>query len=145
MNNFTLAVSAAFLAASVQSYDLDKYSINAEKQVNMPTTNGDYAEIDIETDGVSQKYYVAATFAKTEGDATDYFVPANGRGYITTTPTLDPKNPQYFLPNLKNAAVEWDIDLSQHECGCIAAFYLVSMPGVKSDGSLWMETDGFGY
>ena len=61
------------------------------------------------------------------------------------SPTLDPKNPDYFLPNLKNASVEYDVDLSNHECGCIAAFYLVSMPGRNSSGDLWMETDSFGY
>lgn len=34
-------------------------------------------------------------------------------------------NPHYFLPNLLGGSVEYDVDLSQHECGCIAAFYLV--------------------
>ncbi len=75
----------------------------------------------------------------------DYVTPADGRGYISTSATLDQSNPSYFKPNLLGGSVEWDVDLSNHECGCIAAFYLVSMPGKDAAGDLWMETDGWGY
>ena len=94
-------------------------------------------------DGVSKTYYVAAPFS-TAGDR-NYKVPANGRGYISGSPSLDQSNPDYFRPNLLGGSVEYDVDLSHHECGCIAAFYLVSMPGKHEDGSLWMNTDGWGY
>ena len=72
-------------------------------------------------------------------------MPADSRGYLLETPKLDSTNPQYFKMNLKDYAVEYDVDLSDHDCGCIAAFYLVSMPGVDEDGKLWMDTDDYGY
>jgi len=86
---------------------------------------------------------VAAPFSSAGG--TNYKVPSNGRGYISLSSSLNPSNPDYFRPNLLGGSVEYDVDLSHHECGCIAAFYLVSMPGKHEDGSLWMETDGWGY
>ena len=72
-------------------------------------------------------------------------VPSNGRGYLAETPDLDMSNPKYWTPNLLGGSVEYDIDLSNHECGCIAAFYTVMMPGKKPDGSMWIDTDGWGY
>lgn len=49
------------------------------------------------------------------------------------------------MPNLADSVIEWDVDLSEKECGCIAALYLVSMPGKNEDGSLRMDSDGYGY
>lgn len=102
-----------------------------------------FSPITIAIDGVQETFYVAAGF-QSKGGA-DYVVPWNGRGYVSKTPTLDQSNPQYFKPNLLGGSIEWDIDLSHHECGCIAAFYLVGMPGKDHDGNLWMNTDGWGY
>lgn len=74
-----------------------------------------------------------------------YKVPSNGRGYISESPSMDFGNPDYFKPNMLGGSIEYDVDLSNHECGCIAALYTVSMPGKRSDGSLWMDTDKWGY
>lgn len=87
--------------------------------------------------------YAAASFGA--GGGNNYTCPANGRGYLSTTASLDFSNPQYYKPNLLGGSVEWDVDLSRHECGCIAAFYLVSMPGHYENGTNWMNTDGWGY
>ena len=95
--------------------------------------------VDCKTD----TYYVAAGFSSKGGS--DYVIPADARGYISTTSSLDSSNPSYFRPNLLGGSVEWDVDLSDHECGCLATFYLVSMPGKDADGNLWMDTDGWGY
>mmetsp|Transcript_17525 Transcript_17525/g.22210 ORF Transcript_17525/g.22210 Transcript_17525/m.22210 type:complete len:102 (-) Transcript_17525:593-898(-) len=97
----------------------------------------------MEVDGQKDTYYVAAGFKSAGGE--NYQVPADGRGYISTTSSLNKSKPSYFKPNLLGGSVEWDVDLSEHECGCIAAFYLVSMPGVDQNGDLWMTTDGWGY
>ena len=129
------------LFASVQAIMYEKYS----NLISLAQVNESYASVSIEVDGEAKTYYIATDDVTMASVATDIKVPSNGRGYIMETPTLDYNNPQYFTPNLKNATVEYDIDLSNHECGCIAAFYTVSMPGKNSDGTLWMDTDGFGY
>ena len=132
------AFIAALVCASASAFEaMDKFDHFAQKE-----TNG-FSEIQMEVDGVSKTYYAAAAFSS--GGGSDYHLPSNGRGYIHETDSLDLSNPQYFTPNLLGGKVEYDIDLSNHECGCIAAFYLVSMPGKHEDGSLWMDTDGWGY
>ena len=108
--------------------------------------NKAFDEIEIELDGEKKTLYIAANFTQNATTPhTDYGVSADGRGYISNTRTLDSKNPDYFKPNLLGASVEWDVDLSKHECGCIAAFYTVKMPGKDWNGDLWMNTDTFGY
>lgn len=129
---------AALAFASASAIEtLEKFEHFAQKE-----SNG-FSAIQMEVDGESKTYYVAASFS-TPGDD-KYVVPSNGRGYIHETDSLDQSNPQYFTPNLLGGQIEYDVDLSNHECGCIAAFYLVSMPGKHDDGSLWMDTDGWGY
>ena len=128
--------------ASVQAYSYEKLSNLVGKQLDTDAQNG-FSQISIEVDGEAKTYYVAADFSSSS--PSDYHVPSNGRGYIAESDSLDYSNPQYFTPNLLGGSIEWDVDLSDHECGCIAAFYLVSMPGKHDDGSLWMDTDGWGY
>ena len=69
-------------------------------------------------------------------------IPYDARGYLSESATLDPN--KFFRPNLLGGSVEYDVDLSTRNCGCIAAFYLVGMPGKKSNGELW-NTDGYYY
>ena len=137
MKNF----AAAALFASAQAIMYEKYS----NLISLAQVNESYASVSIEIDGEFKNYYIATDDVTESNFPTEVKVPSNGRGYIMETPTFDYNNPQYFRPNLKNATVEYDIDLSNHECGCIAAFYTVSMPGKNPDGTLWMDTDGFGY
>ena len=136
-------VSTLALAATAQAYYYDKLSNLVAKQLDTAPVSNGFSEIDIEVDGSKKTYYVAASFSSSS--SSDYHVPSNGRGYISESPSLDLSNPDYFTPNLLGGSIEWDVDLSDHECGCIAAFYLVSMPGKHDDGSLWMDTDGWGY
>ena len=133
---------AALLISSASALVEEKLSNLLDHAEN---DDKDYSKINIEVDGESKTFYIAANFTNNSTSSDDYGVPAGGRGYISNTPTLDVNNPDYFKPNLLGASVEWDVDLSKHECGCIAAFYTVKMPGVDWNGDLWMNTDTFGY
>ena len=35
------------------------------------------------------------------------------------------------------------MDISGFECGCINTFYMVALPGLAEDGSLWSKDDFF--
>jgi hypothetical protein len=67
-------------------------------------------------------------------DKTVIHVPFPNGGYLSKSSYLDPY--QYYTPNLLGGSVEFDVDLSSSVCGCVAAFYLVKMPGHKDNGSL---------
>lgn len=50
------------------------------------------------------------------------------RVYLATRePSIrDPVDPRdLYTPNLNGGSVEYDVDLSEHDCGCNAALYLV--------------------
>lgn len=59
--------------------------------------------------------------------------------------TSDHDDPEgFYTPNLLGGSIEYDVDLSQMGCGCIAAFYLVKSPA-KDEGGNFDNTDGFYY
>jgi len=135
MKSFVAAL--AFATANATTYEKYSHLLSLNQEVN------GFSPIQMEVDGQKKTYYVAAHFSSPGGST--YHVPPNGRGYIHETPDLDQSNPRYFKPNLIGGSVEYDVDLSHHECGCVAAFYLVKMPGKHQDGTYWMNTDGWGY
>jgi len=90
-------------------------------------------------------FYLAAGFQQTGSDTSSATMPENYRAFIAETPTLDLENPQYFKPNMLGGSVEWDLDLSNVECGCLATFYMIKVPGLDASGNIWMDTDGYGY
>jgi len=59
-------------------------------------------------------------------------IPYNERAMLLTSYTANSET--IYRPNLLGGAVDYDVDLSQSNCGCIAAFYLVSAPGKNSAG-----------
>jgi len=69
-------------------------------------------------------------------------MPFNSRAILIETPTVDPNH--YYRPNLLGGSLDYDVDLSLSNCGCIAAFYLVKTPGKASNGNYW-NTDGYYY
>lgn len=116
---------AALTFASVQAFEYEKLeSLMNKTFADKP--NG-FSPINIEEDGKMVTKYVAAWWQSS--DPSSYYTPANARGYIHNTPSLDKSNPDYYIPNVLGGSIEWDVDLSHHECGCIAAFYTVLMPG----------------
>lgn len=102
-------------------------------------TNG-WPSIQIKLDGQTKTVY-GAKYPHMSGDTLT--MPAASGTYLSETPYLDPNS--FFTPNLLGATLEFDVNLSARNCGCVAAFYLVKMPGKHEDGSLWQDTDGYYY
>ena len=134
-------IISALIGATAMAYNLDA-KIPFYQRADSNMRNG-LTPIEVEVDGEQKTMYF--TIQGVQQGTSDIQVPSNGRGYLAETPDLDMSNPKYWTPNLMGGSVEYDIDLSNHECGCIAAFYTVMMPGKKQDGSPWVETDGWGY
>lgn len=119
---------AACMAAVTMSYEV------------VTDAQGNYAKMTITEDGKAKELYVAMETSESSG--TTLNIPYNNRGYFSNTPNLDPT--QFYTPNLLGGAVDYDVDLSQSNCGCVAAFYMVSMPGKDASGNYW-NTDGYYY
>ena len=105
-------------------------------------SNG-FSPIKITVDGYAQTYYIAAYFQSYNEN--EFVVPPNGRGIISRVPWMSYDDDMYFKPNLLGGSIWYTVDLSQHECNCVAAAYLVKMPGKDSNGNTWWDTDGYGY
>jgi len=99
-----------------------------------------YSSIQIDEDGQTKTLYVAMDTTGSYG--TTLKVPYNKRAMLLTASELSPSN--FYRPNLLGGSVEFDVDLSLANCGCIAAFYLVSAPGKDKNGNYW-NTDGYYY
>lgn len=67
----------------------------------------------------------------------------NARVYLTESQTWDPN--AYFSPKLLGGSMEYDVDLSQATCGCNAALYMISMPGIGANGQPFPSEDGMHY
>jgi hypothetical protein len=107
--------------------------------MNFQMTNG-WSALSVNVDGQDKTFYVATNVDKSYGKTLN--VPYNTRGYLSNTPSLDPN--QFFKPNLLGGSVEYDVDLSSRNCGCLGTIYLVRMPGKDRNGNLW-NTDGYYY
>ena len=105
----------------------------------IPTGSGDSVQVTV--DGEAKTLYIVTPDGISGGSGIG--IPHNTRGYFSETPNASPEN--FFTPNLLGGSVEYDVDLSQMECGCIAAFYTVSMPGKDDSGNYWWSTDSWGY
>ena len=103
-----------------------------------------YDSLNVLVNGVSETLYLQVVdwAAATVTNQSDIGMTYNSRAYLSYSPTKDPD--QYFKPRLLGGYVEYDVDLSQQECNCIAALYAVSMPGKEADGS-YHYTDDFAY
>lgn len=123
---------ATLLSAAALGFDL--------KQTGLTIDENGWASLQITEDGKPMTLYVA--MSQTMSHDSTMVIPTNARGYLSKTASIDPTG--FYRPNLLGGSVEYDVDLSQSNCGCIAAFYLVSMPGKDSNGNYW-NTDGYYY
>lgn len=73
----------------------------------------------------------------------DVTVQYNKRGYLSRSKNIDPN--AYYTPNLLGGAVEYDLNIAQSNCGCIAAFYITKMPAVQESGEYAPGIDGMYY
>ena len=105
----------------------------------IPTASGDSVQVTV--DGQPKTLYVVTPDGITGGSGIG--VPHNTRGYFSETPNASPEN--FFTPNLLGGSVEYDVDLSQMGCGCIAAFYTVAMPAKNESGNYVTGEDGLWY
>jgi len=134
MRSFISAcLATAALSMSNDAFDFSDLSTVAE------IPNG-WSSIQITHDGAAKTLYVASGSSSSGGNRVT--IPYNNRAILSQTPSMDPN--QYYKPNLLGGSVEYDVDLSQSNCGCVAAFYLVGAPGKNSSGNLW-NTDGYYY
>ena len=103
--------------------------------------------ITVNVDGVETTKYILSDTCTGQGGV--FGCPEGGRAYIVNGPSWDPKKPDYWHVDLigdgYGTLIEWDVDLSDHGCGCINAFYTVSMPGKNSQGDFEPSTDGYYY
>jgi len=113
---------------------------SAAVSIETLTVDNGYATIQITEDGVPKTLYVATGSSQSHDNT--MVIPQNGRAVLIESPSMDPS--QFYKPNLLGGSVEYDVDLSESNCGCIAAFYLISAPGKDSNGNYW-NTDGYYY
>ena len=97
--------------------------------------------IEVTIDGKKHTKYVLSD--KCTGKGADYTCPQGGRGYIHNTPDYDISNPDFFKMNLMGSQVEFDVDMSQADCGTINTFYTVTIPATTAEGR--HAEDGFYY
>ena len=138
MRAFVAALAAVAVQAEVIPDTTFRHLILEHKQY----VNSNYTPIDITVDGKKTTKYIASDWCTSDGGS--FTCNMNNRGFIIDSPTFDKATPNFFAPNLLGGSVEWDVDMSQHECGCFNTFYTVKMPAKVQDGSLW-NTDGYFY
>jgi hypothetical protein len=100
----------------------------------------EYSTIQIMENGIPKTLYVASYFKNSAGNTID--MPFNSGAVLIESPTVDPNH--FYKPNLLGGSVDYDVDLSLSNCGCIAAFYLFKAPGKDVNGNPW-NTDGYYY
>lgn len=106
-----------------------------------PHMYGGFQSLNVEVDGAAKQLYIVTNDGFSGGSTLG--VPHNTRGYLAESADGGPES--FFRPNLLGGSVEYDVDLSQMECGCIAAFYTVSMPAKDWNGNYVAGKDGHYY
>ena len=67
--------------------------------------------------------------AETDGKELEFDY--NNRMYLSTVQEID--TTKYFTPNMLGGSLEYDVDLSEVGCGCVAALYSILMPTVDAE------------
>merc|ERR1712012_103499 len=78
-----------------------------------------YTPVTVTEDGEAKTVYIASPWWYTGGGGDNVTLPYGGRSYLSVTDYDDPEG--FYKPNLLGGSIEYDMDLSQMTCGCIAA------------------------
>jgi hypothetical protein len=105
-------------------------------------TTPNFTPVTVTEDGEAKTVYIASPWWYTGVGGDEVQLPYGGRSYLSVTDYDTPEG--FYKPNLLGGSIEYDMDLSQMTCGCIAALYLVRSPAHYDDGS-YDSTDGFYY
>jgi|Transcript_32346 hypothetical protein len=136
------AFVAALAAVAVQAEMIPESTLKNLILEHKQFVNANYTPISVTVDGKKTQKYIASDWCTSDG--AEFVCNMDNRGFIIDDANFDKSNPNFFTPNLLGGSVEWDVDMSEHECGCFNTFYTVSMPAKTADGSLW-NTDGYFY
>lgn len=92
-----------------------------------------YPELQVEVDGVETTLFVQfpKSWSAAETDGTELGFDYNNRLYLSTQQEFDAT--KYFTPNMLGGSLEYDVDLSEVGCGCVAALYTILMPSVEDN------------
>ena len=100
----------------------------------------------IHVDGAPQSVFIVqsggATRNVTIGDDGKLAVGGNARIYFASEPAHHFNATLFYKAMLLGKRLSYTIDLSTMDCGCVAAFYLVEMPGYGRDGKPDKSTSG---
>lgn len=93
----------------------------------------------MDVDGAQTSLWVQwdRSWSEAETDGAELGFDYNNRMYLSTQQEFD--KTKYFTPNMLGGSVEYDVNLSEVGCGCVAALYTVLMPSVDEN------VDPFGY
>ena len=143
--SFMLAVStfvAALSTTAVHAAHKTKDQFVAS-ELALATVQG-FPTVDVTVDTRKKTLYIANThWWNPEGGSNNVKLPHNGRAYLSESPTVSPES--YFTPQLLGGYMEYDVDMSQVTCGCVAALYTVLMPGKQSNGDYAPSGDNMYY
>ena len=107
--------------------------------------NDPWEGLEVMMDGEPLQLYITETWWSeiTPLSSSSYDMGWNSRTYLSTT--QDWSKDTYFKPNLLGGTMEYDVDLSRVDCGCVAALYVVGMPGIGALGQPFESDDGLHY
>ena len=79
--------------------------------------------VKITIDGVETTKYLASDDCFAEGNSVH--CPHGGRGFLVNEPWFELNDPNFYTPSLKGASIEFDVDLSQTDCGNLSNLSIV--------------------
>ena len=101
-----------------------------------------FPAITVMENGVAQTKYVVGVGKPSDvANSTQVVCPHNSQTYLANNEGKGTNHwdtvltgDMFYKPNLLGGSFEYDIDLSQSTCGCLATVYFTGMPGIDTSG-----------